>query len=299
MMKSVSKYFLFALAIVGALVSCGGNGSGSGQNGGNTDDGASSLWKMHNYPVSKVEVYNGDELIETFEYTYDVFNRVTSMVRTDEIGGNKLLDLKYKYLSPTEMRVEGRYYYTSSSRNVTVVIDPKENTVSYQGSWRGAWPMVTAFDADGTVVSTSVDSEFSATRGQYSSQLAYREKYTVSGGDVTAAEIGTSISAKGTSTTLKTAPTSAILELEYSADEDNQNFAVYLFPCELPVWYAKELPGNRHLVSRMTWRNGNVASPVSAKIAYQLDADGDIQSATRTDYSGTEVLLVRTYKFYY
>ena len=282
------------------MVSCGGK-SPEDDNTGNNDNGAVSLWKMKNYPVSKVEVFTGDDVpVETYEFTYDSFNRVLTLVRTDKIKGSKLLDLKYNYTSPTDMEIVGKYYFTSSNRTTKVSIDEDEGSVTYTGSWAGAWTFTTSFNARRTATGTTADVSYAATRGEYSSQGRYQEVYTLSQGDITTVETGTAIKSKAAKkTSVGTASTSAIMEITYSDKEDCQNFGVFLFNCEFPVWYAKELPGNQHLITGITWRNGDVPSHLSTRIEYKLTADGDIDTATRTDYNDSETVLVRKYIFTY
>ncbi len=300
MMKMRAPIFPFLLlcCLSLPLIGCGaGNG---GQSGGN-DDGSASLWKMRNYPVSKVEVYTEDNvLVETYEYTYDEYNRLLSLRRTDNMVGNRLLDLKYSYPSSSEMVIAGTYYYSTASRTTKVRLDAENKQMTYVGNWKGAWFFQTTFNNEGAVLMTSADVGFGLATASYATSGNYIEAYTRSGGDVVRVEIGTHLrSTSIRQTAVQSAPTSAIMELTYTELEDRQNFGVYLFTCEFPVWYAKELPGNKHLPSEITWRNGEVPSHLSTRLTYEMDEDGDIRTAIRTDFNDEDPVLVRRYSFYY
>lgn len=284
---------LLLLTLALAAVSCGE------PNGGKTPDGKkAAVWSLSAPLVQKVEVSADGSVIETYEYTYDDLGRILSLRKTDKLRDENLLNLQYSYPDENGMRATGKFFPVTSNRFVSAVKDEAEKTVSYHGSWSGAWAYVTTLDAGGTATGTSTDPEFAAKDGQYSARAHYSETYSVSGGCITQSVIGTDIESR---TTFKSAAASSALTVRYSYSdrEDKQNFAVYLFPCEFPVWVAAGLPGCKKLVSGITMASGNVASPVSTRIEYKLDADGNIDTATRTDLNGSETVLVRTYKFYY
>ena len=77
------------------------------------------------------------------------------------------------------------------------------------------------------------------------------------------------------------------------------NFAVYLFPCNFPVWYAAGLPGCKKLITGISTARGTVQYPATTRIDYSFTPDGNIDTAIRTDYNAGEATLVRTYKFFY
>ena len=262
---------------------------------------ATSLWKMDDdfLPVKTVEVYSGDKLVETFDFEYDGFRKVTSIVRTDRVKNQVLFNLKYTYSGDYDMTVTGKYFNIGVDKANSATIDPSKRTVSYQGSWAGAWPFVTTYNQDGVVTGTRMDADFRSTGGYYSSKTAYTEEYTVSSGNVVKAVLGTDIDAQSQRKTKTGSSSSLVIEYTYTNLPDNENFGVFLFNCEIPVWFAKMLPGNRNLVSGARMKVGDLELPGSFKMEYKLNVDGDIETATRTDYNGTEAVLVRTYKFTY
>ena len=137
-----------------------------------------------------------ETLIETYEYTYDEKGRVASLLKTDQLQQAVLLDLSYSYPDETGMKALGKFYPVTSNRYVTAVRNTSEQTVSYNGSWTGAWAYVTRYDAGGTALSTETDLDFNAKDGQYSAQTHMGEKYTVSGGCITRAAYGAEIKAQ-------------------------------------------------------------------------------------------------------
>ena len=262
---------------------------------------ATSLWKMDEafLPVKKVEVYTGEKLIETFEFEYDGFRKVTSIVRTDRVKNQVLFNLKYTYSGDYDMTVSGKYFNIGIEKANSATIDPSKRTVSYQGSWAGAWPFVTTYNQDGVVTGTKADVDFRSGGDYYSSKTAYSEEYTVSSGNVVKAVLGTTIDSQSQRNTKTESSSSLVIEYSYTNKPDNENFGVFLFNCEIPVWFAKMLPGNKNLISGAKMKVGNLELPTSFKMEYELNVDGDIETATRTDYNGDEVVLVRTYKFTY
>jgi hypothetical protein len=295
-MKIKSSYIIAFILVVAAMASCKGK-----QPDIPGKETATSLWKMDEkfLPVKTVEVYSGDKLVETFDFEYDGFRKVTSIVRTDRVKNQVLFNLKYTYSGDYDMTVTGKYFNIGVDKANSATIDPSKRTVSYQGSWAGAWPFVTTYNQDGVVTGTRMDADFRSTGGYYSSKTAYTEEYTVSSGNVVKAVLGTEIDAQSQRKTKTASSSSLVIEYTYTNLPDNENFGVFLFNCEIPVWFAKMLPGNRNLVSGARMKVGDLELPGSFKMEYKLNVDGDIETATRTDYNGTEAVLVRTYKFTY
>ena len=286
-------FLLLTLAL--AAVSCGQKPNGGGKT---PDEKKTAVWSLPVPLVQKVEVSADGAVIETYEYTYDEQGRMLSLRKTDKLSNTELLALQYSYPDEKGMKATGKFFPVTTNRYISAVRNDAERTVSYAGSWTGAWSYVTTLDAGGTATGTSTDPEFAAKGGYYSSQAHYSEVYTVSGGCITQSVIGTDVESR---TPLKSASASTALTIKYSYSdrEDKQNFAVYLFPCEFPVWVAAGLPACKKLITGITMASGSVPSPVSTRIDYSFKTDGNIDTAIRTDLNDGETVLVRTYKFYY
>ena len=291
----MNKRILCSLMILTALASCGEKPEG----GKTPQEGGATIWSLPTPLVQKVEVRSDGNLIETYEYAYDDKGRVISLTRTDQLQKEKLLELSYSYPDETGMKAIGKFYPVSSNRFITAVRNTTEHTVSYSGSWTDAWSYVTQYDVNGTALSTVTDLVFNAKGGQYSAQTHLGELYTVSGGCITRAAYGAEIKAKTQRKTHSVSETELTVSYNYSDKEDRQNFAVYLFPCEFPVWFAAGLPGCKKLITGISTARGSVQYPATAQISYTFTADGNIDTATRTDYNAGEPILVRTYKFTY
>lgn len=291
----MNKRILCSLMILAALASCGEKPEG----GKTPQEGGATIWSLPTPHVQKVEVRSDGTLIETYEYAYDDKGRVISLTRTDQLKKEKLLELSYSYPDETGMKATGKFYPVSSNRFITAVRNTAEHTVSYNGSWTDAWSYVTQYDVNGTALSTVTDLDFNAKGGQYSAQTHLGELYTVSGGCITRAAYGAEIKAKTQRRTHSVSETELTVSYNYSDKEDRQNFAVYLFPCEFPVWYAAGLPGCKKLITGISTARGSVQYPATTKIDYTFNPDGNIDTATRTDYNAGEPILVRTYKLTY
>ncbi|MBR1576397.1 MAG: hypothetical protein IJ654_08125 [Bacteroidales bacterium] len=293
------KRFPYILLLLCSLLAaaCGENPSKGGKD--KPDNTSPAAWSLGKPLVQKVEVRSDDRLIETYEYTYDSQGRLLTLLKTDAIQGEKLLDLQYSYPDDTGMKASGKFFPISTNRFVSAVKDPSEKTVRYDGSWSGAWTYVTAYDAGGTATATVSDIDFAAREGQYSAQTRYQESYTVSGGCITRSVLGTETQARSQRKTRTGSSSELTVQYSYSDQEDRQNFAVYLFPCNFPVWVAAGLPGCRKLITGISSARGSVASPATTKLSYSLTAEGLIDTATRTDFNDGQAVLVRTYKFYY
>ena len=285
-----------SLILLTLVLSCGEKPNGGGKT---PDEKKSAVWSLTAPLVQKVEVSTDGTVIESYEYNYDDQARLLSLKKTDRLSNTVLLDLQYTYPDESGMKATGKFFPITSNRYITAVKDLAQKTVSYAGSWTGAWSYVTGFDAGGTATGTTTDTEFAAQQGQYSSRTQYGETYTVSGGCISRSVIGTSVRSQTSQATAAAASTSLTVDYGYSDREDRQNFAVYLFPCEFPVWVAAGLPGCKKLVNRISMSGGNVPSPVSTRIEYSFNPDGNIDTAIRTDLNNGETVLVRTYKFFY
>ena len=291
----MNKRILCPLTILAILASCGEKP----ENRPTPQGGGATVWSLPTPLVQKVEVRSDGTLIETYEYTYDDKGRVSSLVKTNCLQQEKMLELSYSYPDETGMKVTGKFYPVASNRFITAVRNTAGQTVSYNGSWTDAWSYVTQYDANGTALSTAMDLDFNAKGGQYSAQTHLGEQYTVSGGCITRAVYGAEIKAKTQRRTHSISETELTVSYTYSDKEDRQNFAVYLFPSEFPVWYAAGLPGCKKLITGISTARGSVQYPASTRIEYTFNTDGNIDTATRTDYNASEPTLVRTYKFHY
>ena len=278
---------------------------GGNDKGGNTpaDDPDKSLWKSTAVIPSAVDVYAGKnfgKLVQSDVFEIDAQNRVISFSREDVVRGKTLMDLKYSYSGKTTATISGTFVGVGN-KNITASCDEDDTSVSYKGDW-AASPvnLVTTYE-DGVVKSTVFD-DSSEDASHFSNSSKYTETYTVNkDGDITKVVIGT----KNTGTAKATNPTGfqSSSEVEftytYSEYEDLNNFNAYLMPCSFPVWYAKGLPGCKHLISGMTSKCGNVSHRASFKVEYEIDEDGTIISAIRTDYTDDKAILVRKYMLFY
>jgi len=151
---------------------------------GKTDDGGvndKDKWIMAAPLVDKVEVRCADELVESYEYTYDSLNRLSSMVHTDCISGDKFLDLQYSYPSDGQTKILGKFLPVTTNRFITANLDAKDRTISYSGSWTGGWSYITSFDGNGLVTGTVSEIKFAASKGSYNSNTLYKEDYLSKG----------------------------------------------------------------------------------------------------------------------
>ncbi len=311
--------FLLAALLALSIASCGGENTApdnpdnnkentddnrnNGGNSGKDDDGkddsqkTSSPWVLStSRRLSSVEVYSGSALIESYKISYDGSGRVSTLLAANELSGETLYDLSYSYSSDSEASIEGKYFGTSSTRTITATAD-SVNLVS-KGDWGDAWNFTTKYDKAGTVLSVTSSPSFSF-NGYYSSSLAYAEEYSLSSGNAAEVKMGTSINASSDKGTATRSSYDVTYNYEYSDSPDRQNFAVFLMPCQFPVWYAKGLPGNANLLTGMSMKLGSIEGQVSFTVDYELDSEGNISTATRTDYAGTDVLMTRTYRLTY
>ena len=290
----MNKRIFCPLLLLAILSACGEKPENN-----NTNQDSQSAWSLSGPKVQKVEVSSDGTPLETYAYTYDAQGRLSSLVKTDQLHQETILDLKYSYPDETGMKAIGKFYPVTSSRYITAVRNEGEKTLSYTGSWKGAWSYVTRYDAGGTALATVNDIDFKAQEGWYSAKTHFGAASSVSGGCITRAEYGAEIEAQTRRKTRSSSSTELTVSYSYSDKEDRQNFAVYLFPCDFPVWVAAGLPGCKTLITGISSARGSVQYPSTTKIDYAFNPDGSIDIATRTDYNGSESILVRTYKFSY
>ena len=286
--------YLFATILLASLAAaCNGGGEGDGKK---TDR---QIWAHEKPLVAMVEVSSGGSVIETYEYTYDEQGRILTLVKTDKLAREVVLDLNYSYSGENEMKVQGKFFPIATNRYIDVSYNPTSGTLSYKGSWSGAWSYTTSVNKDGVVTSTECQSDFAAKEGYYTSKMNYNEVYAISEGTVTESVIGTEINAQSSKAT-RTANVSA-LKTTYKAgsQDDRQNFAAYLMPDYFPVWIAAGFPGNKKLVTGISASTGTIPAPETTAIEYSFNAAGDIDTATRTDSNAGTPYLTRTYKFIY
>lgn len=286
--------YLFATILLATLAAaCNGGGEGDGKK---TDR---QIWAHEKPLVAMVEVSSGGSVIETYEYTYDEQGRILTLVKTDKLAREVVLDLNYSYPVENEMKVQGKFFPIATNRYIDVSYNPTSGTLSYKGSWSGAWSYTTSVNEAGVVTSTECKSDFAAKEGYYTSKMNYNEVYAISEGTVTESVIGTEINAQSSKAT-RTANVSA-LKTTYTpgGQDDRQNFAAYLMPDYFPVWIAAGFPGNKKLITGISASTGTIPAPETTAIEYSFNAAGDIDTAVRTDSNAGTPYLTRTYKFIY
>ena len=249
--------------------------------------------------VSKVSVECEGSEIETYEYTYDSKGRMASLKKTDVLGKTSLYDLTYSYSGDYSVKISGKFYGKDSDVSISASTDSKNKTLTYQGDWSGAWKYTVGYDSSSHIL--SCESESTEKGAQlYSSGISYSEKYMSRNGDITREEAGTVANSKATKKNATISSVSRTTEFEYTSKEDKQNFAAYILPCEFPVWIAKGLPSNRHLIKSIKARNSyGIDSPLTYTFDYTFDSDGNLLTATRTEMNQGKTVLTRTYKFTY
>ena len=289
-MKNIPLHVLSGICAL--VVSCGGKISGGG-------DDATTAWVLDSPLVDKVEVLCGENPVQTFQYTYDDSGRLQTLLKTDAQTGDVLLELSYSYPSQTQMKVAGKFFPISTNRFITAEYSAADACVTYSGSWASAWDYTVSFDSAGTASSTVSDMDFAASEGWYSSKTSYLEEYTIEDGCITRADFLTQVGSTSARRSGSRNASTLSVSYSYNSSPDRQNFAAYLFQCTFPVWYAAGLPGCKRLVSDISYSSAGVDMPQRSHIEYSLDASGNIQTATRTDYNASEPELVLTYKFYY
>ena len=300
-MKAI--YILVTMLVAALTASCNGNRN----SGNNTPSG--DIWAHSKPLVAKVEVSSDGALIETYEYTYDEKGRILTLKKTDALSKTVMLDLKYSYTGENAVRVQGVFFPISTNRFIDVTYSSmsvasygdgqKVGTLTYSGSWSGAWTYTTYHDENKVATRTECTDKFAAKEGYYTADMVYSEEYDNSGGTVVQAVTGTDIKAQSSKAT-GTANTSSLKTLYTASDKaDRQNFAAYLMPCTFPVWIAAGMPGNKQLISGISSYTGDIKSAESTTIDYTFDSDGNIDTALRTDFNAGEPILVRTYKFKY
>ena len=273
--------------------SCNGNG----ENNGNKTD--ADIWAHQKPLVAKVEVSSGGGVIESFEYTYDDKDRLLTLVKRDNLSGEVTLDLQYSYPGENQVKIIGIFSPISTKRYIIASYDPKSSSLTYNGSWSGAWTYTTCHDENRIATRTECNTKFASKDGYYTSDMIYSEEYTVSGGTVVQAVAGTDIKAQSSKTT-NTANSSVLTTVYTPGDQaDRQNFAAYLMPNYFPVWIAAGFPGNKKLIKSIGGATGTIPAPETTTIEYSLNSAGDIDTAVRTDFNAGEPILVLTYKFTY
>ena len=193
------KTFRILALLLSAALALACNGKEDPENGRKTEK--DSFW-THTAPlVSKVEVSSDGTLLETYEYTYDATGRMLTLVKTDRLSGEVLLNLQYTYPSEYRMRSTGKFSPLTSNRFITADYDPNAKTLVYSGSWSGAWKYSTTLDGNGLAAGTACLEDFAAKAGRYSSGMDYSESYATSDGTITAITIGTEIKARSSRAT--------------------------------------------------------------------------------------------------
>ena len=296
--------YIFLTMLVAALTaSCNGNRN----SGDNTPSG--DIWAHSKPLVAKVEVSSDGALIETYEYTYDEKGRILTLKKTDDLSKTVMLDLQYTYTGENGLKISGKFYPISTGRFISVAYSStsvasygtgqRVGALTYTGSWSGAWTYTTYHDENGVAASTECKDAFASKEGYYTSDMIYSEEYSVSGGTIVQTVAGTDIKAQSNKAT-STANTSSLKTVYTASDKaDRQNFAAYLMPCTFPVWIAAGMPGNKQLISGISSYTGDIKSAESTTIDYTFDAEGNIDTAVRTDSNAGTPYLTRTYKFIY
>lgn len=292
-MKLINTILTFALCAL--LLSCG-------ENKNNDTEKEGGVWGHKAPLVSRVEVSSSETPIETYEFSYDETGRMTALVKTDNLSKSVMLDLQYTYPSENKMHIQGKFFPIATNRFIDVDFDGHNRSFTYKGSWSTGWTYTTLCNEDYIATETVAEVNFAASGGQYTSQTRYEEGYAVKDGAIYRIKAGCEIGAQSARATRTANSQYLVTDVTYTNLADNQNFMVFIMPCNFPVWISSGLPGCKRLPQRITvasGANGDITYPESYTFEYELDASGNIETAVRTDYNGADVVLERTYKFIY
>lgn len=252
-----------------------------------------SLWEMKNDLVETISIYNGKTLVQSFNFEYSDDNLLTRMTRVDEQLKIKLMDISYSYEDKTVMRANCKFLNATKTLEARFNDDRDNLEYGIKG---------------GNIFSLSLDAEdlpglckgaYSYDGKAYSSKRDEKVAYSTKGGNISSLAISSEASTDSRTKTKSVTSGGVEYIYTYSDKADEQNFAALLMPCEMPVWVPAELPGCKNLVTGMTCKAGGVTLPESFTVSYELNDNGSIRSATRTDFSrGREVSSIR-YEFSY
>lgn len=283
-------------AMMCCWISCSSEEPGTG---GNIEPaGDNPHWIMKNDLVEKVSVYSGDKIVETFSYEYDEMDRTARLVRTDKTTGVIMMDISYSYDDAGGMTLSGKWG-TGAKRTMYASLAEDDSSMSFKGSWNDALEYTVSLDTEGLPAASGFKYGFRSGNDEYSSDIMNSQSFRIDGEDISSIVMSTGIRTSAGKTTGAEASSGLEISYTYSEMEDVQNFNVYLVPCEFPVWYAKELPGCRHLITGMTMKRGNVILPSSFTVSYTFNDNGSIKTATRTDFSRGAPVVERVYSFSY
>lgn len=257
-----------------------------------------SLWRMHNDPVEKVDVYCGDILLETYTFEYnDKYDMVTSITRTDKTTGSDILKVSCTYSGTCDASFS--IQAGGASTTVKASFNEDRDVLEYGPDTDAAFRYRTRLDSYNALPITD-EAAYSYMCQNYSSSLAAKQIFAEKDGDISSVEWNPYIQTTAFPyITVAEAKSGLTYAYTYSEAEDLQNFAAFLMPCDFPLWFATELPGCKHLITGMTMKSGNVTLPESFTVSYTFNDGGSIKTALRTDYSRGRKILERTYKYTY
>lgn len=257
-----------------------------------------SLWRMKNDPVEKIDVYSDGELLETYEFWYNHdCDMVACVIRTDKTTGGDIMKVDYTYQG--SCTVTARVTMFGAGRTVKALFDEDRESLQYGPEEDAAFRYKMILDSYNSLPVTN-EMTYAYACDMYNSNVNLKWMFTEEEGDITSVS---SVSNIRTVTeplvTVADARSGIRYTYTYSEDEDLQNFAAFLMPCDFPLWFAAELPGCKHLITGMTSKCGNVPLPESFAVKYVLNDNGSIRTATRTDYTRGEKVSERRYEYSY
>lgn len=253
-----------------------------------------SGWSAPVCPASEISVSSSGQEVERYVFTYDKSRRLESMKRTDVLGSKALLDVKYMY-GGDHLSISGVIGGASSGIEVS---DSKKG-LEYSGKALRSWTYHVVIGKNGLPEQTAALVSFESNSGKISSETSYSESYTVQDGDICQTTSGNTIKGDSNSNTKAFSESALTTVYKYCANEDRQNFNALLMDCALPVWYAKGLPGCKHLISDIEVFGGVLDYKVKQHIDYSFDENGNVIEAVRTWSSAGEEYLKMTYNFSY
>lgn len=282
----MKRSYISIVVLVSAMLLAGCDKSDGGR--------SHSGWSAPVCPASEISVSSSGKEVEKYAFSYDKNKRLESMKRTDVLGSKALLDVRYVY-GGDNLTIDGVIGGTASGIEVS---DGKKG-LDYTGKASRSWTYHVAIGKDGIPTYTAVLVKFDSNSGKLSSETSYYESYTTQGGDICQITTGNIISGDSKTETTTFSESALTTVYKYCANEDRQNFNALLMDCALPVWYAKGLPGCRHLISDIEVFGGALDYKARQHIDYTFDENGNILEAVRTWSSAGEEYLKMTYNFSY
>lgn len=254
-----------------------------------------SAFRLAGTLPSEVNVTLDDVALYKYEFKYDDYKRLQSFKLTS--GANVLQNITVTQNDTVKQTITGKYSNSQFSVSINVRWASGSLVWSYNDVDN---PNRYVVNCDASNKPNKFFYNIAYKAPKYENNTTYSEVFTTEGSNVTSSTYKSAMTSTGISGLKGTSGPEYKMKISYTSNEDISNIGSFFIGEEFVVWYAKGLPANKNLISKIEYFCDNTTLARTDEFSYDIDsATKQVKSLTMKQYYNTKVEHTYVYTFKY